>query len=172
MIPISSITAGAISGGFAWSRSGSGYQLKLNDKVVGSLRRTSFWSADHEAESSYGQWKFCRGGTLGTGAQILDASNLRVATFKQSWGGAGSLTFADGQTFRIVAKGCWRPVWNVTAADGQAALQIRTRDRAVEIEKQTVLQESRLLLLVLFVFYRMQQAEQDGAVAAMVAGIS
>jgi hypothetical protein len=60
----------------------------------------------------------------------------------------------------------------VTTADGYLALQIRTRERTVELEKQSALPESRLLLLALFVFYRMRQAEEDGAVAAVVAAIS
>jgi len=167
MIPISP----ALSGGLIWSRNGCGYEVKRNDRVVASLRKTSFWSSDYHAESGCGNWRFFRSGMLGN-VEILDASNSCVAAFKPSWGGPGTLTFADGQSFLVVSHGCWRPVWKVTTADGEVALQIRTRERTIELEKQTDLPENRWLLLVLFVFYRMQQAEEDGAVAAVVAAIS
>jgi hypothetical protein len=168
MIPISP----ALSGGLIWSRNGCRYEVKLNDRVVASLRKTSFWSSDYHAESGCGNWRFFRSGMLGNGVEILDASNASVATFKAGWAGPGAFTFADGQSFLVVSNGCWRPVWKVTTADGELAVQIRTRERTVELEKRTALPESRWLLLVLFVFYRMQQAEEDGAVAAVVAAIS
>jgi|SRR5271170_57973 len=176
MIPIST----AISGGLVWSRNGGGYELKLNDNVVGRLRKTCFWSSEYQAETSFGNWRFCRSGLLGNCVEVLNTpqggagqggSNPCAATFKQSWGGPGTFKFADGQTFLVVSGGCWRPVWKVSAADGGLVLHVRTRERTVELEKKTDMPESRWLLLVLFIFYRMQQAEEDGAVAALVAAV-
>ena len=171
MIPISS----AISGGLAWSRKGSGYELKLNHEVVGRLHKTNFWSSDYRAESSHGNWKFVRCGRLGNGAEIRDENNVCAATFKTGWSGPGTFKFADGQTFLVSSEGCWRPVWKVTTLDGQPVLQVGSREKAVTLEKplakQSDLTQSRWLLLILFTFYRMRQAEEDGAVAAMVAAI-
>jgi hypothetical protein len=171
MIPIYSATSGGLLGSqIVWSRNGCGYEVSVNDKVVGGLRKSSFWSSDYRAESSCGNWRFLRSGMLGNGAEILDESG-RIATFKASWSGPGAITFADGQTFLLTSEGCWRRVWKVTTADGQPVLQLRTKERSVDLEPSAV-PESRLLLLTLFIFFRMRQAEEDGAVAVMVAGIS
>jgi hypothetical protein len=167
MIPVSS----AISGGLVWSRNSNGYELKFNDEVVGSLRKTSFWSSDYRAETSYGTWRLLRSGTLGSGAEIRDENNVSVATFKPSWGGPGTLTFADGQALQIVSEGCWSPVLKVTTADGQPALRVSSREKTVAIETPSALPESRWLLLILFAFYRMRQTEEEGAMAALVAAI-
>jgi hypothetical protein len=180
MIPISSSSAtsgGLVCSPMVWSRNGSGYQLKLNDEVVAWLRKNSFWPSDYRAESSYGNWRFLRSGMLGNGAEILDesipdASQARVATFKPSWGGPGTITFADGQAFLVTSEGCWSRVWKVTTADGQGVLQVRSKEKTVELEQPSPVPENRLLMLALFIFFRMRQAEEDGAVAAMVAGIS
>jgi hypothetical protein len=172
MIPISSASSGGLlCSQMVWSRNSCGYELKLNDEVVACLRKSSFWSSDYRAESGYGNWRFLRSGMLGNGAEILDESG-RVATFKAGWGGPGTITFADGQAFLVTSEGCWRRVWKVTSADGQRVLQVRTKEKTVELEQPSSVPENRLLMVALFIFFRMRQAEEDGAVAVMVAGIS
>jgi len=171
MIPLFS----AVSSGLTWSKlpRNQGYELKRNNAVVGSLRRASFWSSNYLAETGDGQWAFRRGGFFGTGAEIVDsASQQRLATFKSDWGGGGTLIFSDGQTFRVRCKGWWRPVWSVIAEDGQPVLHLHTREKTVEVPTGPAIPESRLCLLILFGWYRVLQAEQDAASAAVVAVIA
>lgn len=167
MIPISS----AISGGLVWSRNSNGYELKFNNEVVGSLRKTSFWSSDYRAETSDGSWSLRRSGTLGSGAEIRDQNKVPVARFKPSWGGPGTLTFADGQALQIVSEGCWRPVLKVTTVDGQSLMQVSSREKTVTVETPSALPQNRWLLLLLFALYRMRQTEDDSATAALIAAI-
>jgi hypothetical protein len=169
MIPISS----AISSGFTWSKiSCRNYELKLNHEVVGTLKRPSFWSSNFIAETQHGRWTFRRGGWLGSGAQIVDsASQQAIATLTSGWGCGGTLTFADGQTFRLECHGWWRPVWSVIAESGEPLLRLHTREKTVEVLSRAV-PDSRLSLLIMFIWYRKLQAEEDAASAAMVAVIA
>jgi hypothetical protein len=168
MIPLSS----AISGGLTWSNIAHnlGYELKLSGEVVGTLRRPGFFSSSYLADSQDGHWTFCRGGLLGTGAQILDsASQQQIATFQSVWGGGGALTFADGQTFHLECKGWWHPVWSVIGEDGQPVLHLHTREKTVDLPTGVNVPQNRLSLLIMFAWYRILQAEEDAASAAMVA---
>jgi hypothetical protein len=167
MIPLSS----AISLGLTWSKvSHKNYELKLNDEVVGTLHRPSLWSSSFLAETQSGRWTFRRAGWLGAGAQILDSgSQQEVATFKSSWSGAGTLTFADGQTFHFVCKGLWHPAWSVIAANGETLLRLHTREKEVEVSAQSDVADSRVSLLLMFTWYRVLQAEEDAAAAAIAA---
>jgi len=170
MIPHSS----AISGGLSWSRlpRNQGYELRANDEIVGSLHRPSFWSSNFVAETQSGQWTFHRGGFLGSGAQIVDlASQQQIASFKSAWDGGGTLTFADGQTFHLECKGFWHPVWRVIAESGETLLHLHTRERTVEVATGAAVRDRRLSLLIMFTWYRVLQAEEDAASAAMVAVI-
>jgi hypothetical protein len=172
MIPISS----ALSGGLVWSKAPHkrGYELNRNGAVVGSLQRISFWSTEFQAESHAGSWRFRRVGFWRIGTEIVDSnSNASVATFRPSWSGGGTLCFSDGQAFRITSIGCWRPVWMVLAENGQPVLSIRSREKAVELPKESYVSEGRLILLAIFTWHAIQQAAQDAAsVAAMVAATS
>jgi hypothetical protein len=170
MIPISS----AISSGFTWSKiSCRNYELKLNHDVVGTLQRPSFWSSNIVAETQHGHWTFRRGGWLGSGAQIVDsASQQSIATLTSGWGSGGTLTFADGQTFRLECHGWWRPVWSVIAEGGEPLLRLHTREKTVEVLSRAAAPDSRLPLLIMFIWYRKLQAEEDAASAAMVAVIA
>ena len=110
MIPLSS----AMSGGLSWSKIPRcrGYELKFNDEVVGALRRPSFWSMTFVGETAESRWKFRRCSFWRTGTEIVDeSSQQQIATFKSGWSSAGTLTFADGQSFRVECKGWWRQVW-------------------------------------------------------------
>jgi len=168
MIPLSSAT----SRGLSWSNiaHSRGYELTLDGEVVGTLRRPGFFSSSFLAETQDGHWTFCRGGLLGAGAQIVDsASQQPIATFESVWGGSGSLTFADGQTFHLECKGWWHPVWSVIGEDGQAVLHLHTREKTVDLPTGVTVPQTRLSLLIMFAWYRILQAEEDGASAAMVA---
>jgi hypothetical protein len=168
MIPISSAT----STGLTWSKlpRNRGYELKRNGETVGTLQRPSFWSSNFLAETEDGHWTFRRRGRLGTGAQILDSvSHQQIASFRSAWGCGGTLTFADGQIFRLECKGIWHPVWSVIAETGQVLLHLHTREQTVDVPPGTSVPDSRLSLLTMFTWYRVLQAEEDAASAAMVA---
>ena len=167
MIPLSS----AVSGGLIWSKipHTRGFELKSNGETVASLLRTSYWSSEVQAESHYGSWKFRRTGSLRTGTEIVDpSSNTRIATLKPNWGGGGVLAFSDGQTFRLISKGLWRPVWTVLADGGQAILRIRPRDKTVELPNELHVSEERLTLLVVFTWNIVQQASEDATAIAAI----
>jgi len=169
MIPLSS----AVSSGFSFSGISRGYELKLDDQVVGTLERASFWSCNYVATTQEGSWRFRRGGFFNTGAEIVDsASQQTIATLKAGWGGKGELTFSDGQKFLLGARGWWRPVWSVTTESGEPVLELRTREKLVEVPNATAVAARRLSLLAMFTLYRMRQAEEDAASAAMVGVIA
>lgn len=173
MIPLSS--GSAISGGLTWmkvSRSRS-YELKLNDQVVGTLDRPSFWSSDFVANTQNGKWTFRRTGCLGLGAEVFDSATQQpIATFKAEWGRGSTLIFADGQSFRLQSKGWWRPVWSVISESGQPVLVLDVRDKTVELPAAGAVPDSRWSLLIMFTWYRVLKAEEDAQAAVMVAAVS
>lgn len=167
MIPISS----AFSGGLVWSKipHKRGYELKRHSEIVGSLRPTSFWAQEFQAESHQGKWRFRRTGFWRTGTEIVDSSsNAAIAVFRPNWTGGGSLVFSDGQIFRISTKGFWRPVWTVLADTGQPVLSIHSREKTVELPRELHVSEERLTLLLIFAWHIMQQAAEDAAAVAAV----
>jgi hypothetical protein len=166
MIPLST----AIASGFTFSENWSGFELKQKDQVVATLRRPSMWSPNFLVETIHENWVIRRSGFWGNKADIFDAASQRViASFKSAWGGKGTLTFADGQTFFVVTRGCWHPVWTVTTDTDQAVLQLHTRDKSVELHDIAALPQSRLSLLVLFTLYRVRQAEEAALAASAAA---
>jgi hypothetical protein len=170
MIPLSS----AISSGLTWSKipRSRDYKLVQNGEVVGTLERPSIWCAKFFAETQHGRWIFRRGGFVGTGSEILDsATKSPIATFRSSWGTGGILTFADGEAFQIVSRGWWRPVWSVIAANDRPVLEVHTREKTVDVAPGSAIAASRLSLLMMFVWYRVLQAEEDAA-GAVVAAIA
>jgi len=172
MIPVSSaaISGGLNTANLTWSRRSRGYELKFNDTVAGTLEQPSFWSCKIVATTRTGSWLFRRAGFFNTGAEILDAATQQlVATLKNSWGGPATLSFADGQTFLIKARGLWHPVWSITTEDGRAVLQSHKREKRVEVANEAGITDDRLTLLKLFALYRIWQAEQDASAAAVVA---
>ena len=104
MIPLSS----AISAGLTFSKVSRSriYELRLNNDVVGTLLRPSFWSMSYRAETQAGIWTFRRAGWLGGKSEVLDrSSQQQIATFKMAWGGRGGrLTFAMTKHFNWSAK--------------------------------------------------------------------
>lgn len=175
MIPLHPAFASATCGTLTWSRISCNrrHELKLNGELVGEMTRPSIWSQSYLAETQHGQWKFRRAGFFATGAEIVDAaSQQQIATFKSEWGSRGVLTFADGQVFGFTCRGWWRPVWTVTTESGQPVMQVDVREKTVELTANAAVPESRLSLLMMFTLYRILQAEEDAASAAVVAAIS
>jgi len=173
MIPLTT----AVSGRFTWSTlpHHQGSQLKYGEEVVGTLYRPSAWSMRFEATTPQGQWTFRRCGLLRT--EIADsATKQQIATFNPGWGGRGTLTFADGQTFLLTCKGVWRPVWTVSSENGEPLLSLHTREKFVELSESSVhvgnACDPRLSLLIMFTLYRIRQAEEDAATAVVVSVIA
>lgn len=169
MIPLST----ASSGGITWSKisCARGYELKLNGEVVGTLRKASFFSSNYIGEAVDGQWTFRRSGWLGS-SQIVDSSSQQqIATFKSQWGRRGPLTFADGQRFLLERKGWLRPVWSVLIADDEPIVQVRVREKTVDLKANGAGLGNRLTLLILFAWYLILQVNEDAA-AASVASIA
>jgi len=180
MIPLSKPVPSAVSGGIAqaqitWSRVAYGrrHEVKQNQQVVGTLQKPSFRSTNYLADSTGGHWRFRRAGFLCSGAEILDAASEQpIAQFKSAWGNGGALTFSDGQTFLVKSSGWWRPVWIVTTESGRPVVQVRTREKTVELDGSVAANDGRVSLLILFALYRMLQAEEEAASAVLVAAVS
>jgi hypothetical protein len=167
MIPLSS----AISTDLTWLKvSHRTYALELNNHLLGTLRRRSFWSSTFFADTQYGHWIFRRGRWFGAGTQILDpTSTQKIATFKSVWGsGGGTLTFTDGDTYCLECEGWWRPVWQVAAPSGDILVRLHPREKTVELSAAS-LPGNRLTQLIFFTWYRVLQAEEDAMIAAITA---
>ena len=169
MIPLSS----AISGGLTFSKASRSriHQLKLNDDVVGTLMRPSFWSMTYQAETQTGTWTFRREGWLGGRSEILSGiSRQQIATFKMAWGGrGGKLAFTDGQTFQLQCKGWWRPLWTLFTEGGEPLLSLHRREKRAELQPATTVPAERTALLILFTWYRVLESEEDASAAAVIA---
>lgn len=169
MIPVSSVTRSS----FTWSTlpKNQGCELRRDGGgIVGRLVRPSVWSSNYEAISGNHRWAIHRGGFWGNCAEILQSdSHQAIATFKCSLGGRGTLSFADGQRFDFVCHGVWRPIWSVMRDDGELVLALHSREQFVDVKSDSGVPESRISLLALFGLYRVRQAEEDAASAAIVA---
>jgi hypothetical protein len=166
MIPLST----AFSGGLTFSSNWRGFELKQNDQTVGALRCQTMWSSSFEASTPQDNWIIRRGGFWGNKAEVLDiASQQPIAHFKSAWGGKGALTFADGQTFLVVTRGIWHPVWTVTTEAALPVLELHTREKSVALRSLATIPDNRLALLVLFTLYRVRQAEEAAAAAVAAA---
>jgi hypothetical protein len=160
----------AVSGGLTFSSNWRGFELKQNDQIVGALRCQTMWSSSFEASTPQENWIIRRGGFWGNKAQVLDAASQQpIAHFKSAWGGKGTLTFADGQTFLIGTRGIWYPVWTVTTEAPLPVLELHTREKSVVLGSVATVPENRIKLLVLFTLYRVRQAEEAAAAAVAAA---
>jgi hypothetical protein len=166
MIPVSR----SLSSRLSWSKiaHSRSYELKLNGQRIGTLTRPTVWSSKFVAEAQAARWIFRHKGGFSSGVEIVNAgSDDVVANFRQGWSG-GTLTFSDGQVFRIESRGCWRPVWTVADEYGQPVLHLHTREKSVEAQTDTGVSQERLLLLTMFTWYRKLQADDDAAAAVAV----
>jgi len=146
------------------------YELRYNGQVWGRLKKPSFWSSEYLAETPHGSWTFRRTGFFRMQAEIAEtATRNQVAIFRYAWGNGGTLTFADGQTFRLSCKGCFRPVWTLTNDQNEAVLFLHRRQKNFELPKTASLSQARKTLLMLFTLYRVLQAEEDASAALIAA---
>ena len=160
----------AVSTGLTFSEDSSGFEVRRDTQSLGRLARRSVWSSEFDVQSQYGSWVIRRSGFWGSKAEIIDAASQHpIATFRFTWGGKGTLAFADGQIFHMVTRGVWHPVWTVTTETDRTILQLHTREKSVELQNATVVSESRLALLVLFTLYRVRQSDEADAAASSVA---
>jgi hypothetical protein len=149
-----------------WSKvAGCGsYELLRDGESIASMRRLSFWSPAFLAESPVGSWRFLPAGCLQSQTDIVsNLSGVPLATFRQKWSGVGTLAFQDGQTFRLTSNGFWRPTWTVLSSQGETVLDLRVRERIVQVSNATRLSEERLTMLAVFVWYVAQRASEDTA---------
>jgi hypothetical protein len=169
MIPLTT----AISGRLTWAKHNDSYELSHTGEAVASLRRASLWSTTFLAECGDARWIFRRTGLLGTDTEILDpASNQLIAKFKANWLGGGTLSFSDGQMFRLSSKGFRHPVWSLTAFDGRPILRIHVREGAVELVEGSSVAEGRLPLLIVSAWHRVVQVADDAASVAVMSATS
>ena len=171
MIPPSTASAS----GFSWITfpHNRGCELRRNNQLIGNLQHSSQWASDYVASTPEGQWTFRRTGFWGSAAEIVDtASQQTIATFKPLWPGRGTLTFSDGQGFNIECKGLWHPVWTLRTQDAEPVLSLHVREQTIDFGSVQTIPDVRLRLMAMFVLYRVRQAEEDAASAAVVAGIA
>jgi hypothetical protein len=167
--------ATATSAGFSWIKLPyhRGCELKRDNEVMGTLQRSSKWASDYVASTPNGEWTFRRTGFWGSGTEIVDTNSRQtVATFTPIWPSRGTLTFSDGQGFNLECKGLWHPLWTVRTPDAKPVLSLHVREQKIEFSEMPAIDVARLQLLAIFVLYRVQQAEEDAASAAMVAAIA
>ena len=167
MIPLSATRSALLT----WSRipRTQSYELRNPDRTLATLHHLRGMSPHFMAESQDGRWVFRRNGFLGAGAEILDADSQQpIASFKAAWSGGGVLSFSDGPKFRLECDGLWHPVWTLIAGDSQPVLRLHSREKTVDLLGSHVA-DRRLSVLILFTWYRVLQAHEDAAAAAMIA---
>jgi len=160
---------------YSWSKipCNRGYELKQNGELVGTLERPSMWSAIFIATTAGAKWIFRRSGFWRDGTSIFEAgSEQPIAVFKGTWPNRGVLRFSDGQTLTIECKGFFHPTWTLRSETGEAILRLQARERIAAVDSQVMLPDRRLSLLVLFMLYRLGQAEEDAAAVAVAAAAS
>jgi hypothetical protein len=158
--------------GFSWTRlpHNRGYELKHNSQVIGTVQHSPHWASDFVAASASSEWTFRRAGFLGVGATILDAhSQETIATFKAVWPNRGTLVFSDHQKFDLHCKGLWDPLWTIRGQAGEIIVSLHGREETISFGDLRSIKEERLVLMIMFALYRLQQAEEYAASTAMVA---
>jgi hypothetical protein len=81
--------------------------------------------------------------------------------FKANWLGGGTLTFADGQQFRLATRGFWRPVWSWLNSYGQTLVDVTPHDKRVFLVRAA---ESRYLpVLIMLSWHQILQSNDDAA---------
>ena len=140
------------------------YELTTNGPIIGSLQRVGFWKSTSRAEFKGQSWSFQRSG-LGSTQIFQEPGAQHVAEFKANWLGGGTLTFADGQQFRLATKGFWRPVWSWLNKYGQTLVDVTPYDKSVLLVSAA---ESRYLpVLIMLSWHQILQSNDDaGSVLA------
>ena len=171
MIPISHVPPGEL----IWSKlpHQQGFELKQNGEVLARLRKPSFWSCRMQAEAQGGRFTLSRIGFWRNTTVVVDEdSKATVASLKRCWTGVGTLTFGDGQTFRVSPTGFWRTVWEVKSDNGRPVMRIESRKKRVELLSNQAVSGSRATLLALLAWQCIRQEEEDAAAAAIAVVVS
>src|SRR5215813_11341523 len=147
------------------------YELIANGPIIGSLQRVGFWKSVTQAEYSGKSWSFQRCGYATT--EIMEEPGARpVAQFKPNWLGGGSLSFADGERFQLVAKGFWRPVWSWINEQGQKLLEVVPHDKCVRLSSvadgPVDSHKDHLAVLIMFSWHQILQTNDDAAAVAAI----
>jgi hypothetical protein len=138
------------------------YELTANGPILGSLQRVGFWKSASRAEFKGQSWSFQREG-LGSTQIFQEPGAQHVAEFKANWLGGGILTFADGQQFRLTAKGFWRPIWSWLNNSGQTLVDVTPYDKRVFLVSAA---ENRYLpVLIMLSWHQILQSNDDAASA-------
>lgn len=165
------IPASTVISTLTWSKipGSHNYELRSAEGTIATLHHLRGMSPHFIAESAQRRWVFRRNGFLGAGAEILDAnSQQQIASFKAAWSGGGVLAFSKGDEFRLECDGLWHPVWTFLTDDGHPVLRLRSREKTVDLQGSSFA-DPRVCLLTLFTWYRVLQAHEDAAAAAMIA---
>ena len=160
---------------YSWSKipCDRGYELKQDGELVGTLERLSVWSSTFVAATAGCKWIFRRSGFWRGGIEIFEAgSEQPIAVFQGTWPNRGVLRFSDGQTLTVQCKGVFHPTWTLRSQTGEAVLWLEAREKTAAVGGKAILPERRLRLLVLFMLYRLGQAEEDAAAVAVAAAAS
>ncbi|MGC2695825.1 MAG: hypothetical protein WA738_08540 [Candidatus Angelobacter sp.] len=150
-----------------WIKSNHGYELSANGPIVGSLQRVGFWRSATQAEFKGRSWLFQRSGCNRT--EILQQPGARpVANFNASWLGGGTLVFADGRRFQLIAKGFWRPVWSWVDDLGRKLIQVTPHEKTVRVIEGATADErnsnqEKMPVLIMFSWHQILQANDDAA---------
>ena len=148
------------------------HQLSVDGPILGSLQRVGFWKSVTQAEFKGRTWSFQRCGLART--VIMEEPGTRpVAEFKTNWLGGGILTFNDGESFQLTAKGFWRPVCSWLNGEGKRLLEVVPHEKRVRVTgpagaEAWNCQSDKLPVLIMFSWHQILETNDDAAAAAAV----
>jgi hypothetical protein len=135
-------------------------QLRAGDQVVATLAWAKRWSSLATAQSAGGRWTLKRAGFLRPQVTIRDeGSDTNLAVVSMSGRGDGSLTFADGRSYRIRGSGVRHPGLTVFDARGRTLLVLaldtggKNSEASVEFEPSEPESAGKLSLLAIISWY-------------------
>jgi hypothetical protein len=169
------------------------HELSADGPILGALQRVGFWKSVTQAEFKGRTWSFQRCGVSRTA--IMEEPGARpIAEFKANWLGGGMLTFNDGDTFQLTARGFWRPVWSWIDRAGKRLLEVIPHQKRVRVTDAKSIgitdaksvgitgaksvgvtgaqtwnsQADKLPVLIMFSWHQILQTNDDAAAAATI----
>ena len=102
------------------------FELRVGDRLVGSLAYRSKTGTLALAESARGRWTFKRVGFFNTRVTVREeGTETDLAVFRPNLWGHGALVFMDRSSFAWRSKGVWRTAWELTNAANRSIIQFR-----------------------------------------------
>lgn len=154
------------------------YQLLCNGQQLGWLQHGEYWSSESNAEFGGHIWRLRRPGTA-LGETELREGDLpnALATYKSHWGGGGTLTCSDGTRFLLACSGIWHHIWSLRDENGDTVLRIEPRSRKVSLGHTRNIslpgdEPDRLLLLIVFLWHEILQAQDEADIVAIMSATS